>query len=498
MLGYTVRYVPKVRWVLVWIGLWMLWGTVGCETTSKVCVGSQDCSTETPVCVSGKCVACRSDRNCNIGYICKNNVCIRGSSEVSKEYAHSEVPRDSSSEPKIEPLQERSVESTSEPTKEQASEPRIEPSKESSQPDGGADPEPIRESKPEIKPIACTRPTECPVGAYCRNGSCTRSAECLSDSACTDPKKPVCVDGYCSVKQPGCRANGQCLPGTLCHNSVCVPGPKPAQCKVDSECPGNMKCVAGKCIWNTFPKPKACTANSQCLAGYTCSFGFCQRKCKKDTDCWGVSLTYCHAGTCIRPNYPKGECRADSDCLPRQYCAGQTCRTCKEPPQCITHTDCKRAGQMCSNGQCGFACKSDGDCSGRRGGGICAQQFCRGEGLEPVGCSDDPEIPDLIITGIRCVRPGFIDITIQNIGVGPAVGRFYLCREGMKGGQFACVESRIANFGANKGIIKPRALLVEQVGWKLKKGDILHVDQPNIILEKRDDNNQFVVQKTCP
>ena len=54
-----------------------------------------------------------------------------------------------------------------------------------------------------------------------------------------------------------------------------------------------------------------------------------------------------------------------------------------------------------------------------------------------------------------------------------------------------------------KRLAKPTAIrtaivhLVSTV-WALQKGDILHVDRPNIILEKNENNNSFIISSVCP
>lgn len=156
-------------------------------------------------------------------------------------------------------------------------------------------------------------------------------------------------------------------------------------CEADSDCEGDEFCTTGILnLARNVCKPKldrgaACTSQRQCGSD-RCSWGVCADadECQSASDCG--SGNYCgdpisgkrtckslqaHGQTCTRAEQcatgrcswgfcaDADECRADSDCGPRQHCgdpiAGK--RMCKD---LLTHGQICTKGEQCASGKCPF------------------------------------------------------------------------------------------------------------------------------------------------
>lgn len=476
----------------IWIGITLLFlsGFVGCQCSPSECNAPEDCPFPT-VCQESRCV-------------------LNGQEGTSEAKAEPTTDAQSSGEDSTEPTQDNVEQASTEQNQEPEPEPGSEAQSESSQPEAGPEEsndtsvvnesqsEPTSPDVPEatskdIPAKACKLPTDCPTGSYCLNGACSGTPECSSDPDCTQVPYTRCSQGYCTLPQPPCKSTGGCVPGSICVNGQCLPGGIPAQCKDNSECPGGFLCTKGKCERKGL-RPVRCQTTNQCSSWEMCVFGICQRKCTSVNQCPSVTLPACQGGVCITPNLPQGSCNADSECLPRQYCSGNRCITCKAPPDCTKDADCK-TGEICKNGQCGVTCTSDASCRG--GFQICSQGFCRGAGYKPVGCPEDQEICDLVIDKLTCLGNGRMEVTVKNIGIGPAMGRFYLCWEAT-GSKKGCNAATIMNYFSTGGVIPSGGTDKLTVFWKLSQGDVISVDKPDLILEANDSNNSRTIQNPCP
>lgn len=173
-------------------------------------------------------------------------------------------------------------------------------------------------------------------------GSCPGAQVCGADAACRD----------------ACSTDGQCLAEQVCSGGTCAdtqelsssgqlaaaperPAKAPAPCAFDSDCPGQLVCLAGIC-------GSECQANADCRAGQTCRAGLCRTQ---------VPVL---AG-CLR----------NSDCGTDQQCIHGQCQTTpKEPePECAYDSDCATPGQHCTDGACLCECAADADCGGAQ---LCA------------------------------------------------------------------------------------------------------------------------------
>lgn len=479
---------------------WILRISLGVLLLAAVSLGGCQCSA----------TECATKEDCPFPTTCLSNKCVPVGAETTAESAQEAKSEPAAQEPATEQEPVSMEEPTSGPEKEpNPSEPVVEEEPVSTEDGGDLPEEPTvlpeettSETLPEAPPEGinkdlptqvCKDPTGCPQGLYCIQGSCQNQPQCSSDVDCSQTPYTRCVQGYCTLPQPACQATGQCVPGSVCINGQCLPGGIPSTCKNNSECPGTFLCTNGSCQRKGIA-PKPCQTNSQCSSWEICVWNICQRKCNTPNDCQSVSLPSCNGGVCITPNLPPGNCNADSDCMPRQYCSGSTCITCQAPPDCAKDADCK-SGEVCRNGQCGKTCTSDASCSG--GFQICSQGFCRGDGYKPVGCPEDQEICDLVIDKITCLGNGRMEVTVKNIGIGPATGRFYLCYE-QKGSKKGCNGAIIMNYFSTGGIIPSNGTDKVTVSWKVQQGDTITVDRPDLILEANDQNNSRTIQAPCP
>jgi len=454
--------------------------------------------------------ACKEDKDCSPGQVCTSGSCLAKTKETSNEPVQGPELSEQTSEPDS-TQEEKAPEPVQDLTESTVDTPHVgespvgEPVQEA--PDGSESrvPEPTRETLPEPqvekspekipektgKP--CKWTSDCGQWEFCFKGFCQKPTNCTADSDCKVPPLNKCIGGICLSDQPPCKVTGSCAPGSICKMGQCVPGNPPGTCKEHADCPANYNCTKGSCKIVLGVGPTTCTNSSTCRSWQTCFMGYCTRKCKTKLDCPSITVPVCQLGVCLRPNLPKGRCNTDSECLPRQYCTpGGACVTCRAKPTCSQNSQCK-SGETCVNGQCGVTCKNDAQCRG--GLKICSQGFCRGDGYHPVGCAENQEICDLKISKVACPN-GKLEVTVQNVGQGPAYGRFYLCMES-QGSKKGCNAAIIMNY-TGTGSIPVRGIEVIRPGWKIKKGDLLMVDRPNIILEASETNNTHVVQQSCP
>jgi hypothetical protein len=376
----------------------------------KPCTSSADCATlggQIDACVSGKCVQCQADKDCELGPGAPARYCVQGRCGDCRTSA------DCSTDlwmPVCNPIAGACGECQSN-------------SDCSASPLGG-----VCTAKPNfIHYCGCATAKDCAaagaLGSACidakqcgcstdadcvgnpRGPSCdlaSHECSCTGDSQCTAPlskcyyrlsvkqcQKPCALDTDCFVqgaptgkciggKCGGCTNDADCSPGKCGTSGICV------DCKLDSDCPGGFcNAAAGRCITCKTdancptvgdPDAKVCNlATGQCVV------------CVTSADCSKTALGMCGALSNLCP-----VCSAlSSGCV-----------------ECLTDADCTGAalGNTCNNGQC--QCATNGDCASNPNGHFCAfpkgsqRCSCQSNADCPPGktCSQNPLLPDKVCT----------------------------------------------------------------------------------------------------
>lgn len=218
----------------------------------------------------------------------------------------------------------------------------------------------------------CNRNEDC-AGGLCLSSSGRKycSAECkgalgADDKLCGDcgrcrdngdeldfPFKHYCVPKGTGGTGDPCGANGDCKTG-FCHEGYCS-----EQC-IDfegvSNCPADMKCVAGP--FDGDPELKVCAKATEvgvpfgaaCLGDWACAEGACldvtgTMQCSAACD----DETPCAVGKCV-------DTGLDTVCVPDdQVAVGGQGDRCDADYQCVS-------GYVCFMGACLRGCEKDGDC----------------------------------------------------------------------------------------------------------------------------------------
>lgn len=202
----------------------------------------------------------------------------------------------------------------------------------------------------------CSSSRDCEHDARCVAGPGRRNVCQLADEAACSGEAGSCpgaqVCGADAACRDACASDGECLAEQLCSGGTCAdtaevdesgqlppasgrPLAAPEPCAFDSDCPEQLVCVAGACA-------AECQADGDCRAGQTCRVGRCQS-----------------------PDLPSAGCRRNSDCGPAEQCAAGECQDAPTPPEpeCAYDSECKTAGQHCTDGVCRCECATDADCS---------------------------------------------------------------------------------------------------------------------------------------
>jgi len=157
-----------------------------------------------------------------------------------------------------------------------------------------------------VPPVDCrTNGGVCPLAKlHCEttSGACVA---CISDSHCTAPF-PRCDTAV--HRCVGCGTVGDCVPGNVCEQTVCVPS-----CGDGGVCPGNSTCHSESQIC------KECQADPDC----------------KNSD--KAHLCEPKTGRCI-------ECLTDGDCAPGHPRCDLVLGRCV---RCLASSDCPSAQSVC-------------------------------------------------------------------------------------------------------------------------------------------------------
>lgn len=299
--------------------------------------------------------SCQNDTSCPQGQRCFGGICVGSQTEgLLSEEAHevheaqeapTEAPAEAAPEPRPEPPPSEFPTEPSEsplptePTKEMSAESAAESTTEAivESPRDGSGSEIVPETSVEIpveavpeidpdRPAYCTGTEVCfdAIDNDC-DGTVDEGCQPCVQSSC--PKDTFCSAGKCVF--PPC-ATGTCPAGLLCKTSPT----------------GAKQCAP-------------CASSPECGAGQVCDKGLCVKgDCLQTPDCKGGKI--CKARQC-------SPCTADAECSASQICEGNACRT----PDCKTSADCQ-AGKPCLLGRC-RVCTQDSDCGA---GKLCENQTC--------------------------------------------------------------------------------------------------------------------------
>ena len=249
------------------------------------------------------------------------------------------------------------------------------------------------------------------VGTECGPESCaagvhTPPSTCNSSGQCVEPQSKACNPFVCNGKVcfAACNNDNQCVAGSFCSAASCGPKPPGAECSAATECASGF-CAQGVCcnsacsgackacnlsgslglcnsVSDGSPDPQGlCPVTLQSTCGTTgsCKGGACAYFGKglncKAAQCASISaqtpVSTCDGvGACATPgNVPcgtficsaaacKSTCLADSDCVPPNTCAGNSCGLKPVGTACTAGTQC--VSGFCTEGVCcDSACSDD-------------------------------------------------------------------------------------------------------------------------------------------
>ncbi|MBI5498370.1 MAG: hypothetical protein HY904_25435 [Deltaproteobacteria bacterium] len=220
--------------------------------------------------------------------------------------------------------------------------------------------------------VRCVDDTQCPVGRVCEANDCVPGCRdnpntCPAGSYCRTDLGP---SGQC---QAGCTQASDCGDPAqfLCTNNQCI-----RQCQVDDVCPLGSVCNAGSCVAGCRPPTRDCPRGQYCTSTTTNTVGQCLAGCDADTDCTTLQHNKCEVAShaCV-------ECLGTPDCqvlgngatCTAEYTCSVTCDpqagfdTCRVVPGFF----CSPTLQVC------VQCEGAADCS--------AWEQCTAERCVPTG-----------------------------------------------------------------------------------------------------------------
>lgn len=371
-------------------------------------------------------VQCHEDKDCHVGFVCRNNFCI-----------YEEV---------------------------------------GCRTDSACNPGEICENKQCIP--GCRQDSDCTFDKACRNSQCINP--CISKDSCGHNAvcRPVvhrphctCLEGYrgnaydyCEKIPPKpfveCIADVDCNIGHICESSRCIVG-----CRTNENCPYDKSCILKQCK-NPCDFPDACGKNAECLPVNHKPICSCPApltgdpnvKCEEipsnfcfgDSDC-GIG-TICENNECIDAcrthdtcPYDKAcinrrcqdpcsfynACGRNAECFPVNHKANCRCpdnfigdarHECildRQDERCTSDSECGQ-NEICESGNCiigcrnDYQCEPDEACSKRKCQKVCRlsnvcgiNAECRGEGHRPicscvVGFVGDPSVECKIVEQPEC------------------------------------------------------------------------------------------------
>jgi hypothetical protein len=192
---------------------------------ATICAGGADA-----ICQDLQDAGCKSDAQCDAGYVCENGKCVSPFDSGYDDYTDTMGQRDS----------DRSQDRADQVAADQTSQ-----GDRSGFTAGDMDQD-IASAQDAVAG-KCRKDSQCPPGYVCRGGQCVEKVyECSNDSDC-DPGY-VCRHGQC-VPKSGCSSDADCTGGKVCKDGKCVdPAPAPTQQAALVVSPGNKAVVLNETV----------------------------------------------------------------------------------------------------------------------------------------------------------------------------------------------------------------------------------------------------------
>jgi hypothetical protein len=192
---------------------------------ATICAGGADA-----ICQDLQDAGCKSDAQCDAGYVCENGKCVSPFDSGYDDYTDTMGQRDS----------DRSQDRADQVAADQSSQ-----GDRSGFTAGDMDQD-IASAQDAVAG-KCRKDSQCPPGYVCRGGQCVEKVyECSNDSDC-DPGY-VCRHGQC-VPKSGCSSDADCTGGKVCKDGKCVdPAPAPTQQAALVVSPGNKAVVLNETV----------------------------------------------------------------------------------------------------------------------------------------------------------------------------------------------------------------------------------------------------------
>ncbi|CAG2101907.1 unnamed protein product, partial [Medioppia subpectinata] len=248
----------------------------------------------------------------------------------------------------------------------------------------------------------CATPTACGTNAFCTVGHHEKICTCKEGSIGNAYVECVRVITTCGAIADSCAI------GSRCEESVCR-----TQCRSDTECFDNEKCLDNLCSI-------ICSSDEVCPQGFVCDGGKCMTGCRSDVEC--PTQESCINRKCLNVCASPTACGSDAICNGinhQPYCSCPTRYTgnakiaCRRM-DCVVDVDCGSA-KICQNYKCITGCRSDGGCADTQScislqctnpclySGVCGENaICRPKGHQPICSCAQPFEGNPII---RCTLP---------------------------------------------------------------------------------------------
>lgn len=246
---------------------------------------------------------------------------------------------------------------------------------------------------------ACDEASDCAEGLDCGNGvCCTDGRTCCDDNGPCAPSTcnltlSECYDSCTAEDDSGCDAAYHCDTG-LCEIDLGVSG----SCDEDSDCGGTLHCQNGACCAGA---ATCCTSDTECgtnkCEGATSS---CFDACTAEDDSRCRAGYHCEAGLCTTDASTGDACDEQSDCGAGLHCDSAVC--------CAVGRDCCSSLPDCATASVGYACDAptsacydacDGETDTKCAPGYhCEADVCVADEVAPAACDEASDCA----TGLHC------------------------------------------------------------------------------------------------
>jgi len=318
---------------------------------------------------SGTTVGCSSSRDCAVGQVCTNGVCV----------APPPVDAGMGATPDV------------------ATNTGVDASADGSDGDAGMGATTVDTGTDGSDGGLCTtgtRTTECSASgrSYCADLLNDRTDCGACNNSCSAGQQ--CLQGRCVS---GCSANSDCAVGQVCVSSTCRTPPADAgACTTGTRTTVCSASGGSYCADLTSDNNDCGACGNQCAAGLQCQQGRCLKLCSASADCG--SLNICVSGVC---SYDPA------------YAGGALCSTGPRPAVCLAGTgvlycanlvtdvtDCGSCGHFCGSGSSCRMSHCDGELCGvgtnRWCNGVCVDRL-----FDPTNCG---VCGNVCAAGQQCVR----------------------------------------------------------------------------------------------